>query len=66
MLVVVKATHLCLTMREGMAADADIVTAATSGCLQAGTKEYDQAWKLLMGDAGAGTIRMKEEEPWTR
>lgn len=64
-LVVVKATHLCLTMREGMAADADIVTAATSGCLQAGTKEYDQAWKLLMGDAGAGTILMKEEESWT-
>ena len=33
-----------------------------AGC----TLDYDQAWKLLMGDAGGGTIRMKEEEPWTR
>lgn len=61
-LVVVKATHLCLTMREGMAADADIVTAATSGCLQAGTKAYGQAWKLLMGDADrAENIAVKED-----
>ncbi len=47
-LVVVRATHLCLTMRNGMAGDTDIVTAAASGCLARGSRQYDQAWGLLM------------------
>lgn len=47
-LIIVKATHLCLTMRDRMAIDSNIVTTASSGCLKEGTAAYDQAWKLLM------------------
>lgn len=47
-LVVVKATHLCLTMRNQLALDSAIVTTAAAGSLAAGTPGYDLAWKLLM------------------
>lgn len=60
-LVIVKATHLCLTMREGMAADSDIVTVAASGCLQSGTRAYDQAWNMLMGADAADHIAMRKD-----
>jgi len=46
-LVIVKAIHLCLTMRNSTALDSDIVTAASSGCLKKGTEPYMEAWKLL-------------------
>ena len=48
-LVVVKATHLCMTMRDRLAADTDIVTTAAAGCLQVGTTQYEQALHLLNG-----------------
>ena len=47
-LVVVKATQLCLTMRNHIAQDSNITTASSSGCLAEGTPEYRDAWKLLM------------------
>ncbi|ERT61641.1 MULTISPECIES: GTP cyclohydrolase I [Megasphaera] len=46
-LVIVKAKHLCLTMRNRAAADTEIVTTAADGMLCEGTKLYDQAWSLL-------------------
>lgn len=49
-LVVVKATHLCLTMRDRLAVDTDIITTASAGTLAEGTEAYDLAWKLLMED----------------
>lgn len=53
-LVVVKARHLCMTMLDKTAIDSDIVTAASAGCLTAGTPAYDQAWKLLMEEEKDG------------
>lgn len=53
-LIIVKATHLCLTMRDRMAIDSNIVTTASSGCLKEGTAAYDQAWKLLMEEEKDG------------
>lgn len=53
-LIIVKATHLCLTMRDRMAIDSNIVTTASSGCLKEGTAAYDQAWKLLMEEKKDG------------
>lgn len=53
-LIIVKATHLCLTMRDCMAIDSNIVTTASSGCLKEGTAAYDQAWKLLMEEEKDG------------
>lgn len=47
-LVIVKATHLCLTMRSRLAVDTNIVTAASNGCLCRGSEPYNQAWKMLM------------------
>lgn len=47
-LVIVKATHLCLTMRDALAGDTDIVTTASAGNLAVGTEGYERAWKLLM------------------
>lgn len=49
-LVVVQATHLCMTMRSSLAADTGIVTTAAAGTLAAGTAAHENAWKLLMGD----------------
>ncbi|MGN0948855.1 GTP cyclohydrolase I [uncultured Megasphaera sp.] len=53
-LIVVKATHLCLTMRDRMAIDSNIVTTATAGCLKEGTEAYHQAWKMLMEEEENG------------
>lgn len=53
-LIIVKAIHLCLTMRDRMAIDSNIVTTASSGCLKEGTAAYDQAWKLLMEEEKDG------------
>ena len=53
-LIVVQATHLCLTMRDPLAIDSNIVTTASSGCLKEGTAAYDQAWKLLMEEEKDG------------
>ena len=36
-LIVVKATHLCLTMRDQLAIDSNIMTTASTGCLKEGT-----------------------------
>ena len=47
-LVIVQATHLCLTMRSAMAADSHITTASSCGCLAAGTEAYKEAWDMLM------------------
>lgn len=46
-LVIVRATHLCMTMLDKMAIDSGIVTVASSGCLKEGSEAYNQAWKLL-------------------
>jgi len=46
-LVIVQATHLCLTMRNSTALDSDIITAVSSGRLKEGTEQYMEAWKLL-------------------
>lgn len=53
-LIVVQATHLCLTMRDRLAIDSNIVTTASSGCLKEGTAAYDQAWKLLIEEEKDG------------
>jgi GTP cyclohydrolase I len=53
-LIIVKATHLCLTMRDRLAIDSNIVTTASSGCLKEGSAAYDQAWKLLMEEEKDG------------
>lgn len=47
-LVIVKATQLCVTMRSPSGADSTILTSAASGCLQEGEKEHEKAWNLLM------------------
>lgn len=47
-LVIVQATHMCMTLRNSLAADTDIITAAASGSLQAGTDAYREAWNMLM------------------
>ena len=47
-LVIVQATHLCLTMRSALASDSNIITASSSGCLAAGTEAYKEAWEMLM------------------
>ena len=47
-LVIVQATHLCLTMRSAMAVDSNIITASSCGCLAAGTEAYKEAWDMLM------------------
>ncbi len=59
-MVVVKATHLCLMMCEGTTSHADIVTVAAKGCLQSRSPQYGQAWKLLM-DAADGTPSCRGE-----
>lgn len=53
-LIVVKATHLCLTMLDRLAIDSNIVTTASSGCLKEGTAAYNQAWKMLMEEEKDG------------
>lgn len=53
-LVIVQATHLCLTMRSAMAADSNIITASSSGCLAAGTEAYKEAWDMLMAGKHSG------------
>lgn len=51
-LVIVRGTHLCLSMRNHLGGDSDIITQAGLGCLADGTDAGHQAWKLLMeGDA---------------
>ena len=51
-LVIVRGTHLCLSMRNHLGGDSDIITQAGLGCLADGTEAGHQAWKLLMeGDA---------------
>lgn len=51
-LVIVRGTHLCLSMRNHLGGDSDIITQAGLGCLADGTNAGHQAWKLLMeGDA---------------
>lgn len=47
-LVVVEATHLCMTMMHGLAGDTNIITTATAGIIQSGSDMYHQAWNLLM------------------
>lgn len=53
-LIVVKATHLCLTMRDGLAIDSNIMTTATAGCLKEGTDAYREAWNLVMEEKQDG------------
>ena len=47
-LVVVQATHLCLTMRNRLAMDTGIITTAATGTLAAGTAAYTDAWQIIM------------------
>lgn len=53
-LIVVKATHLCLTMRDQLAIDSNIMTTVASGCLKEGTDAYKEAWKLVMEEKQDG------------
>ncbi len=53
-LIVVKATHLCLTMRDQLAIDSNIMTTASTGCLKEGTDAYKEAWKLVMEETQDG------------
>lgn len=47
-LVIVRATQLCLTMRSPSGANSTILTSAASGCLTEGEKDHDKAWNLIM------------------
>ena len=47
-LVIVKATQMCLTMRNHLAQNSVTVTTSGSGCLSEGMAQYSGAWKMLM------------------
>lgn len=51
-LVIIEATHLCLTMRNRLAMDTGILTTAATGTLAAETEAYHDAWNVLMEDNG--------------
>jgi GTP cyclohydrolase I len=51
-IVMVKGTHMCLTMLNRLAQDSDIITVSASGCLQQGTEYFDKAWNLLIQEVG--------------
>lgn len=56
-LVIVQATHLCLTMRSALASDSNIITASSCGCLAAGTEAYKEAWDMLMAGQHSDAVQ---------
>ena len=56
-LVIVQATHLCLTMRNTLASDSNIITASSCGCLAAGTEAYKEAWDMLMAGQHSDAVQ---------
>ncbi len=56
-LVIVQATHLCLTMRSALASDSNIITASSCGCLAAGTEAYKEAWGMLMAGQHSDAVQ---------
>ena len=56
-LVIVQATHLCLTMRSALASDSNIITASSCGCLAAGTEAYKEAWSMLMAGQHSDAVQ---------
>ncbi|WP_301859693.1 GTP cyclohydrolase I [uncultured Megasphaera sp.] len=49
-LVLVKATHLCMSMCDELAADTNIVTVSSAGCLRSGTAAYEDAWRMVTAE----------------
>lgn len=56
-LVIVQATHLCLTMRSALASDSNIITASSCGCLAVGTEAYKEAWDMLMAGQHSDAVQ---------
>ena len=56
-LVIVQATHLCLTMRSALASGSNIITASSCGCLAAGTEAYKEAWDMLMAGQHSDAVQ---------